>query len=58
MKIISPIIPAASGPIVIFALAAAILLGILFVLGASAYASRYTQFEVSPEGLTIRGDIF
>jgi hypothetical protein len=52
-----PIIPATSGPILLVAIVAAVLLGILFVLGTFAYASRCAQFEVSPAGLTIRGDL-
>jgi hypothetical protein len=56
VKAVFHIIPAAGGPIVVFAIVAAVLLSILLALGVFAYASRYASFEVSPAGLAIRGD--
>jgi hypothetical protein len=56
MKAIFPIIPATSGPMIIFGIVAVVLLSILLAIGVFAYASRYASFEVSPAGLAIRGD--
>jgi hypothetical protein len=58
MKEVFPIIPATSGPITVFVIVAVLVVGLLVVMGLFAYASRQAKFEVSPAGLTIRGDIY
>jgi len=34
------------------------LLGALYVLGAATLGSRHARFEVGPDGLTLRGDLY
>ncbi len=58
MKEVFPIIPATSGPLIVFGIAGLILMSVLLVLGVFAYASRQARFEVSDAGLTIRGDFY
>jgi hypothetical protein len=58
MKEVVPIFPATAGPIIIFVIVGVILLAILTLIGVFAYASHWAQFEISPTGLTIRGDLY
>jgi hypothetical protein len=58
VKEVVPIFPATAGPIIILVIVGVILLGILVILGVFAYASHYAKFEISPAGLTIRGDFY
>jgi hypothetical protein len=58
VKEVFPIVPATSGPIIIFGIVGLILLSVLFLLAIFAYASRQAKFELSDEGLTIRGDLY
>ncbi len=58
MKEVFPIVPATSGPLIVFGIAALVLLSILLLLAIFAYASRQARFELSDAGLTIRGDLY
>ena len=58
MKEVFPIVPATSGPLIVFGIVVLVLLSIIFFLGVFAYASRHVTFEVSTEGLAIRGDLY
>lgn len=58
MKEVVPIFPATAGPIIILVIVGVILIAILTVIGVFAYASHFAKFEISPEGLTIRGDLY
>lgn len=58
MKEVFHIVPATSGPVIVFGILALVLLSLLLVIGLFAYASRHVNFEVSPEGLAIRGDLY
>ena len=54
----SIILLAASAPVIVFGIVALVAGGIILLLGSFAYASRHVKFEVSPEGLAIRGDLY
>ncbi len=54
----SIILLAASAPVVVFGVVALVAGSIILLLGSFAYASRLVKFEVSPEGLAIRGDLY
>jgi hypothetical protein len=58
VKEVFPIVPATSGPVIVFVIAGLILLSVLLLLAVFAYASRQTKFELSDAGLTIRGDFY
>jgi hypothetical protein len=49
---------AAGAPVIVFGIVAVVVVATLFLLGTFVYASRHTRFEVSPEGLAIRGDLY
>lgn len=53
-----PVFLAAHAPLVVFGIVILAVGGILLLLGSFIYASRHVQFEVAPEGLTIRGDLY
>ena len=48
----------ARAPAIVFGIAAVVLVVLLGLLGSFVYASRHVKFEVSPEGLAIRGDLY
>lgn len=54
----SIILLAASAPVIVFGIVSLVAGGIILLLGSFAYASRHVKFEVSPEGLAIRGDLY
>jgi hypothetical protein len=54
----SMIILASHGPIVVFWTITLVLGGIILLLASFAFASQHVKFEVTPEGLAIRGDIY
>jgi hypothetical protein len=54
----SIIVLASRGPAIIFWIVALVLGAIIVLLASFALASRYVKFEVSPEGLAIRGDLY
>jgi hypothetical protein len=54
----SIILLAARAPVIVFGIVALVAGGIMLLVGSFAYASRHVKFEVSPEGLAIRGDIY
>ncbi len=57
--ILGGIIEAVSkAPPLVFWIVAPTLGVVIFLLCSFVYASRYVRFEVSPEGLAIRGDIY
>jgi hypothetical protein len=59
MKQVFPIVPAASGKLwLIAALVAIVLIGITLLFAYLAYSSRSARFEVSDEGLEIKGDLY
>src|SRR4051812_8979518 len=58
MKHVFPIIPASGGPFWLFGVLAAFLLALLFLFAYLAYSSRNVRFEISAEGLRIKGDIY
>jgi Bacterial PH domain len=47
---------ASRGPVMVFWIVAPVLSGLILLIGSFAYASRQVKFEVTPEGLAIRGD--
>lgn len=49
---------AAGAPVIVFGIVAVVVVAILFFLGTFVYASRHVRFELSPEGLAIRGDLY
>ncbi|MCX5892211.1 MAG: PH domain-containing protein, partial [Deltaproteobacteria bacterium] len=49
---------AARAPAIVFGIVALVAGGIMLLVGSFAYASRHVKFEVSPEGLAIRGDLY
>ena len=49
---------AASAALIVFGIVALVVGGIILLLGSFAYASRHVKFEVTPEGLTIRDDLY
>jgi hypothetical protein len=53
-----PMIPASRGYWWFFIPVAALLLGVLLLLGATWRGSRGARFEVSPAGLRLRGDVY
>jgi hypothetical protein len=59
MKQVFPIVPASSGALwAIAALVAAVLIGVTLLFAYLAYSSRSARFEVSAEGLQIKGDLY
>ncbi|MBL0156365.1 MAG: hypothetical protein IPP47_04600 [Bryobacterales bacterium] len=58
MKQVFPIVPAGAGSPWTTAAIALLLVGLLFLFGYIFYSSRYSTFEVSAEGLRIRGDLY
>jgi hypothetical protein len=58
MKQVFPIIPASGGPFWLLGVLAAFLLALLFLFAYLAYSSRNVRFEISAEGLRIKGDIY
>ncbi|HEY9074470.1 MAG TPA: PH domain-containing protein, partial [Desulfobaccales bacterium] len=49
---------AAGAPVIVFGIIGSVVVAILFFLGAFVYASRHVRFELSSEGLAIRGDLY
>jgi hypothetical protein len=59
MKQVFPIVPANSGPLwMIAGLVAMILVGVTILFIYLAHSSRSARFEVSNEGLNIKGDLY
>jgi hypothetical protein len=58
MKYLFQIAAGSNGPFVLVAIVGAILLGALALITYAALGSRRARFEVSQEGLDIRGDMF
>ncbi len=58
MKYAFPIVPASSGPIWVAVAVGILLLGILILLGYTAWSSRNVRFELNPSGLRISGDMY
>jgi hypothetical protein len=58
MKYVFPIAAGSNGPFVLVAFVAVVLVAALVLVTSAALGSRRTRFEVSPEGLEIRGDMF
>lgn len=58
LVLFSIILLAARAPVIVFGIVVLVVGGIFLLLGSIAYASRHVKFEVSPEGLTIRGGAF
>jgi len=54
----SMIFLASWGPIIVFWIMALGLGSIILLLASFAFAPRYVKFEVTPEGLAIRGDLY
>lgn len=53
-----PIVPSSSNIYLILIPILLVLLGMGVLVTYSAYSSRYVRFEVSQDGITIRGDMF
>jgi hypothetical protein len=51
-----PIAPAGAGPLVLFVLIAAVLLGVAGGVGRSVLASRMARFEITDRALDLKGD--
>lgn len=49
---------AAGAPVIVFGIVGIVFCSIILLLGSFIYASRHVKFEVSPEGLAIRGDLY
>ncbi len=58
MKQVFPIVPAGGGSLVFLGVLGVFLFGLFLVFLYMAHSARGTRFEVSPEGLRIRGDIY
>ncbi len=58
MREVFPIVPATQGPLVFMIVMAVVLFGLCAVIASFVVASRHTRFEVSPQGLRIRGDLY
>jgi len=58
MKEVFPIIPAGNGPLWVLIVLGVVLVGLLVLFGWFVYSSRNTRFEVSPDGLAIRGAMY
>jgi Bacterial PH domain len=58
MRQVFSIIPASNGPLWLLVPLSVLLLGLLGLFAYLAYSSRNVQFEVSAEGLRIKGDIY
>lgn len=58
MKASFPIIPASSGPVWLFVSVSVFSLALIALFGYLALSSRHVVFEVSSEGLQIRGDMY
>jgi hypothetical protein len=58
MKQVFPVVPASSGPFWLLGVVGVFLLALLFLFAYLAYSSRNVKFEVSAEGLRIKGDIY
>jgi Bacterial PH domain len=53
-----PITPASNSALWVLGLLTLLLLGLLALFSYLAYSARHVSFEVSPEGLRIRGDVY
>ena len=58
MRDVFPIVPATGGPIVMFAVMAVFLLGMLALFGWLATSSRRATVEASDQGLAVRGVMY
>ena len=58
MRQVFPIIPASGGPFWLLGVVGVFLLALLFLFAYLAYSSRNVKFEISTEGLRIKGDIY
>lgn len=58
MSEIFPITPASGNIFWVLGPVGALLLGLVALFGYISYSARHVQFEVSPEGLRIRGDLY
>lgn len=58
MSEIFPMTPAGNGPIWFSVILAAVLVGLVGLFSRLAWSSRHVSFEVSPQGLRIRGDLY
>jgi hypothetical protein len=58
MKQVFPLIPGSSGPFWLLGVVGVFLLALLFLFAYLAYSSRNVKFEISAEGLRIKGDIY
>ena len=58
MKQVFPIIPAGAPAAGTLALMGVLLIALLALFAYTAYASRHVRFELSEDGLSIRGDLY
>ena len=58
MKQIFPIVPGSNGPFYLMGGISLFMLALIIFLMYIAFSSRNAKFEVSPEGIRIRGDIY
>jgi Bacterial PH domain len=53
-----PITPASNSALWVLGLLTLLLLGLVALFSSLAYSAKHVSFEVSPEGLRIRGDVY
>jgi hypothetical protein len=58
MKQIFPIVPGSNGPFYMMGGLSLFMIALIIFFMYIAYSSRNTKFELSPEGIRIRGDIY
>ncbi|HTR20186.1 MAG TPA: PH domain-containing protein [Gemmatimonadales bacterium] len=58
MRYVFHIVPSSSGPYSVVVLVVVLVACVTLVIGYAAWGGRHATFEVSPEALTIRGDMF
>lgn len=58
MKYEFPIVPAGSGPLWLLGFLAVLMVGLVALFSYLAWSSRHVRFEVTSNGLTIRGDLY
>jgi len=58
MTTVYGIVPAGRAPIWFFVGIAILLLGVMWLLGATAVGSRFSRFEITESALRLRGDMY
>jgi len=58
VRVVYHIVPSSSGPYAVVVLVVAVVACVALAVGWAAWGGRHATFEIAPDALTIRGDMF